>query len=148
MTAAQPQNTLEILLVEDNPGDVRLTREALKSDGLKNNVSVARDGEEALRMLRKESGHEDAPRPDLIFLDLNLPKPNGKAVLAEVKQDPELRRIPIVVLTTSGSEQDIRDTYDLHANAYVRKPFNLDDFIADIRAVEVFWETHVQLPTE
>src|ERR687884_1433856 len=117
---------IEILLVEDSPGDVRLTREALRDGKVRNNLSVVTDGVEALAFLRREGRYADAPRPDLILLDLNLPKKDGREVLAEIKADPNLRRIPVVVLTTSEAEQDIVETYNLHANCYVKKPVDLD----------------------
>ena len=137
---------IEILMVEDNPSDVRLTIEAFKDAKVLNNMSVATDGEDALKFLKREGPYKDAPRPDLILLDLNLPKMNGKEVLGEIKRDPDLKRIPVVVLTTSDNEQDVRGAYDLHVNAYVRKPVDLDQFIKIVEAVEGFWLSVVKFP--
>lgn len=137
---------VEILMVEDNPADVRLTREAFKDAKVLNNMSVVVDGEEALMFLRHQGNYSDAPRPDLILLDLNLPKKDGREVLAEIKSDPALRRIPVVVLTTSEDEKDILKAYDLHVNAYITKPVNLDQFMKVVEAVEDFWLTVVKLP--
>jgi CheY-like chemotaxis protein len=137
---------IQILLVEDNPGDVRLTREALKEGKIRNNLTVASDGVEAMQVLRRERGHEDSPRPDLILLDLNLPRKDGREVLAELKDDPDLRRIPVVVLTTSKSEEDVLRSYDLHANCYITKPVDLPQFLSVLNAVEEFWVTIVRLP--
>lgn len=138
----------EFLLVEDNPGDVRLTREALRESKVRNNLSVAGDGEEALKFLRRQSPYENAPRPDIILLDLNLPKKDGREVLSEIKSDPALKRIPVVVITSSEAEQDILQTYDLHVNCYVTKPVDLDQFIKVVRSIEDFWLTIVRLPSE
>ncbi|ATB35667.1 transcriptional regulator [Cystobacter fuscus] len=137
---------IEILLVEDNPGDVRLTIEALKEGKVSNRLSVARDGVEALAFLRREGPHASAPRPDLILLDLNLPRRDGREVLAEIKADARLRRIPVVVLTTSKAEEDILRTYDLHANCYINKPVDLDQFISVVRSIDDFWLSVVRLP--
>lgn len=137
---------IDILLVEDNPGDVRLTREAFKSSKLLNRLHVVGDGEQALAFLRREGVHADAPRPGLVLLDLNMPRMGGREVLAEVKADEELRRIPIVILTTSEDEDDILGAYDLHANAYIRKPVDLDQFVDAIRKLEGFWLEIVRLP--
>jgi chemotaxis family two-component system response regulator Rcp1 len=137
---------VEILLVEDNPGDVRLTVEALKEGTLRNHLSVARDGEEALRFLRRGGPYAAAPVPDLILLDLNLPRLNGRQVLAQIKADERLRSIPVVVLTTSRAEQDVRASYDLHANCYITKPVDLEQFIDVVRSIENFWLTVVTLP--
>ncbi|MBX9789075.1 MAG: response regulator [Pirellulales bacterium] len=137
---------VEILLVEDNPGDVRLTLEALHEGKVKNNLAVARDGEEALAILRRHGPHAGAPRPDLILLDLNLPKKDGREVLAEIKADPELKCIPVVVLTTSKSEEDVLRSYELNANCYITKPVDLEQFIRVVRAIEDFWLTLVVLP--
>jgi len=137
---------IEILLVEDNPGDVRLTQEALKEGKVINRLAVAHDGVEALEFLRHEGKHAHAPRPDLILLDLNLPKKDGREVVAEIKNDPDLRRIPVVILTSSQAERDIVKTYDLGANCYVTKPVDLDQFLAVIRSIEKFWLTVVKLP--
>ena len=138
----------EILLVEDNPADVRLTREALREGKVRNNLHVAPDGVEALKLLRNEGKYADVPRPDLILLDLNLPKKDGREVLEEIKADPSLRNIPVVILTSSQAEQDILRAYDLHANCYVSKPVDLDQFIEVVRTIEDFWFTIVKLPPE
>jgi CheY-like chemotaxis protein len=137
---------VEILLVEDNPGDVRLTQEALKEGKVHNNLSVAGDGVEAMSFLHREGSYATAPRPDIILLDLNLPKKDGRQVLAEVKADPDLRRIPVVVLTTSKAEEDILKTYDLHANCFITKPVEFEQFIKVVQSIEGFWLTIVQLP--
>ena len=137
---------VEILLVEDNPGDVRLTREALREGKVRNNLHVAPDGVEALAFLRKEGRYADAVRPDLILLDLNLPRMDGREVLAHIKADASLRYIPVVVLTSSQAEQDIVRAYDLHANCYVTKPVDLDQFIHVVKSIEDFWFTIVKLP--
>ena len=137
---------VEILLVEDNPGDVRLTQEALKEGRVRNRLHVAGDGVEALAFLRREGRHASAPRPDLILLDLNLPKKDGREVLAEVKTDADLKRIPVVVLTTSEAEQDVLRSYDLHANCYITKPVDLEKFLGVVRSLEDFWLTIVRLP--
>jgi CheY-like chemotaxis protein len=143
MTAIKP---LEILLVEDNPGDVRLTREAMKEGKVLNKLNVVMDGMEAMAYLRNEGNYKDAARPDLVLLDLNLPKKNGREVLEEIKEDPDLKRIPVVVLTISEDEQDILRSYDLHANCYITKPVDLQQFISVVNAVEDFWLTVVKLP--
>jgi CheY-like chemotaxis protein len=137
---------IEILLVEDNPGDVRLTKEALKDARVLNNLHVAGDGIEALDFLKRQERHRDAIRPDLILLDLNLPKKDGREVLSEIKADPGLRQIPVVILTTSKAEEDILKTYDLHANCYITKPVDLEKFIEVISAIEDFWLSIVKLP--
>ena len=142
-TRAEP---IEILLVEDSPSDVDLTREALEDTKVHNNLSVVGDGVEALAFLRREGPYADAPHPDLILLDLNLPKKDGREVLAEIKSDPVLRRIPVVVLTTSAAEQDIIESYNLHANCYVKKPVDLDAFIQVVRSIDNFWLAIVKLP--
>jgi len=138
--------TIEILLVEDNPGDVRLTMEAWKEGKIRNHLHVAEDGVEALSFLRKEGKHAQAARPDLILLDLNLPRKDGREVLAEIKEDPGLKHIPVVILTTSKAEQDILKTYDLHANCYITKPLDMDQFIRVVRSIEDFWLSIVTLP--
>jgi len=143
MLSAPP---IEILLVEDNPGDVELTREALHDSKVHMNLSVVSDGVEALAFLRRQTRYADAPRPDLILLDLNLPRKDGRGVLAEIKADPELRQIPVVILTSSQAEQDILRAYELHANCYVTKPVDLDQFITIVRSIEQFWFTVVKLP--
>jgi CheY-like chemotaxis protein len=137
---------IEILLVEDNPGDVDLTREALEGGKLRNNLHVVSDGEEAMDFLRKQGKHARAPRPGLVLLDLNLPKKNGREVLAEMKADQDLKRIPVVVLTTSKAEEDIHKSYNLHANCYITKPIELAHFIKVVQAIEEFWLTIVELP--
>ena len=137
----------EILLVEDNPGDVRLTREALKEGKILNHVSVVGDGVEALAFLRREDKYANAVRPDLILLDLNLPKKDGREVLAEIKADAGLKKIPVVILTTSAAEQDILKTYDLHANCYIIKPVDLEQFIKIVQLIEDFWFTIARLPS-
>ena len=146
MTAYQHIKPIEILLVEDNPGDVRLTREALRENKVNNNLHVAVDGVDALDFLFRRGKYVDAPHPDLVLLDLNLPKKNGREVLAEVKADPLLRRIPVVILTTSDAEQDIFASYDLHANCYITKPVDLDRFIDVVKSIEGFWLCVVKLP--
>ena len=137
---------IEILLVEDNPGDVRLTQEAFKESRLGNHLSVVMDGVEALAFLRQEGPYATSPRPDLVLLDLNLPKKDGREVLAEVKADPALKRIPVVVLTTSQAETDILRVYDLYANCYITKPVDLDQFLKVVRSIEGFWLEIVKLP--
>ena len=136
----------EILLVEDNPGDVLLTQEAFREGRLAHHLSIVEDGEEAMRFLRQEGGYASSPKPDVILLDLNLPKKDGRELLAEIKEDPALRYIPIIVLTTSDAEQDVWKAYRLHANCYLTKPVDLDDFIRKIRSFEDFWLTVVRLP--
>ncbi len=148
MSGRGASQAIEVLLVEDNPGDVRLTREALRDGKVHNNLSVAPDGVEALAFLRREGKYADAPRPDLILLDLNLPKKDGREVLEEVKADPSLRNIPVVILTSSEAERDIAQAYALHANCYVTKPVDLDQFIHVVRSIEDFWFTIVKLPPE
>ncbi len=137
---------IEILLVEDNPGDVRLTQEILRDGNIRNNMSVAKDGVDAISFLRRTGDYAGAPRPDIILLDLNLPKKDGREVLAEIKADSNLKQIPVLVLTTSSAEQDIVKSYDLHANCYITKPVDLDQFIRVIRSIEDFWLTIVKLP--
>ena len=137
---------IEILLVEDNPGDVRLTKEALKDAKVINNLHVAGDGIEALDFLKRQGKYPGAIRPDLILLDLNLPRKDGREVLGEIKADPGLRQIPVVILTTSKAEEDILRTYDLHANCYITKPVDLEKFIEVISAIEDFWLSIVKLP--
>jgi len=138
--------SIEILLVEDNPGDVRLTKEAFKEGKVLNKLNVVKDGVEAMDFLHKQGKFSKAVRPDLILLDLNLPRKDGREVLGETKGDPNLRRIPVVILTTSKSEQDILKTYDLHANCYITKPVDLSQFIKVIQSIEDFWLTIVNLP--
>ena len=136
---------IEILLVEDNKADVRLTQEALKDAKVRNNLRVAADGVEAMAMLRRQRSHASAPRPDLIFLDLNLPKKDGREVLEEIKNDESLKHIPVVILTTSQAEQDILKSYRLQANAYVTKPVGLEDFLRVVKSIEEFWLEIVKL---
>ncbi|MDQ0900612.1 MULTISPECIES: response regulator [unclassified Paenibacillus] len=137
---------VEILLVEDNPGDIRLIVEVLKEGKINNNLSVVEDGEEALAYLKREGSYQEAIVPDIILLDLNLPKINGTEVLAEIKKDPLLKYIPVIILTTSEAEQDILRAYDLHANCYITKPVNLEQFLTVVRSIENFWLTLVKLP--
>jgi CheY-like chemotaxis protein len=132
-------------MVEDNPGDVRLAFEALKEGKMDNEINVAKDGVEALAYLRREGEYAHASRPDLILLDLNLPRKDGREVLAEIKADSTLRRIPVVILTTSTAEQDILHTYDLHANCYITKPVDIEQFIHVVQSIEDFWFTVVKL---
>ena len=137
---------VEILLVEDNPGDVHLTMEAFKEAKVRNNISVADDGMKAMAFLRHEGEYKNAPLPDLILLDLNLPRKDGREVLAEIRLDPKLTRIPVVIMTTSQAEEDIAKAYDLHVNCYISKPMDLDQFIKVTRSIEDFWLTVVKLP--
>ena len=137
---------IEILLVEDSPGDVRLTREALNDSKLRNNLNVTKDGVEAMAFLRREGDYANAPIPDIILLDLNLPRKDGREVLAEIKDDEVLRHIPVVILTTSDDEQDILRSYDLHANCYITKPVDLNRFIQIVKSIEDFWFSIVKLP--
>ena len=137
---------IEILLVEDNPGDVRLVREVFKDAKVANNISVAEDGVEAMAFLRKEGRFTNAVHPDLILLDLNLPKKDGREVLTEIKTDDALKRIPVIVLTTSSAEEDIMKSYSEYANSYITKPINLEQFIKVVRSIEDFWLTIVKLP--
>jgi CheY-like chemotaxis protein len=137
---------IEILLVEDNPGDARLAVEALKDSKVRNNLYWVEDGVEAMDFLRRQKEYVGVPPPDLILLDLNLPRKDGREVLAEIKEDPRLRLIPVVVLTTSEAERDLVRTYDLHANAYVVKPIDLDRFVEVVQAIEDFWFAIVKLP--
>ncbi len=137
---------VKILLVEDNPGDVRLTREALKEGKVHNEMHVVQDGQAAISFLNRQGDYADAPRPDVILLDLNLPKMDGREVLAKIKNDPNLKRIPVIVLTTSEDEHDILKSYDLHANAFVTKPVDLERFIEIVGKIEGFWLTIVKLP--
>lgn len=139
---------IEILLVEDNPGDVRLTKEALKDGKILNNLHVATDGVEAISFLLQEGNYSDAVRPDLILLDLNLPKKDGREVLAEIKSQEELKRIPVVILTTSSAEEDIIKSYGCHANCYITKPVDLDQFIKVVKSIEDFWMNIVKLPSK
>ena len=147
MKRMRPGKPIEILMAEDNPGDVRLTMEALHDAKVLNRMNVAVDGVEAMAFLRREGQYANAPRPDLILLDLNMPRKDGREVLAEVKEDPDLRRIPVVVLTTSTAEKDIMESYDFHANCYIAKPVDLDQFLEVVKSIEDFWLTIVRLPS-
>jgi two-component system, chemotaxis family, response regulator Rcp1 len=146
MNEHKPYRQIEVLLVEDNPGDVRLTIEAMKEGKVTNHISVAYDGIEAMEFLRREGRFTDSPRPDLILLDLNMPRKDGRQVLAEIKENPDLKSIPVVILTTSEAEQDIVKTYELHANCYVTKPVDLEQFVKIARLIEDFWFSVVKLP--
>jgi chemotaxis family two-component system response regulator Rcp1 len=137
---------VEILLVEDNPGDVRLTQEVLREGRIRNTLNVVGDGVEALDFLHRRGAYADAHPQDLILLDLNLPRMNGQEVLAEIKRDPALKHIPVVVLTTSSAEQDVLSAYDLHANCYITKPVDLDQFVRVVQSIEDFWLSIVRLP--
>ena len=139
-------HAIEILLVEDNPGDARLTLEAFQEGRVINKLTVVTDGVEALNYLRRQGPYAGAPAPDLILLDLNLPKMDGRQVLAEIKADPELKTIPVVVLTTSASQDDIARAYGSHANCYIRKPVDLDQFLRVVQSIESFWLSLVMLP--
>jgi len=138
--------SIEILLVEDNPGDVRLTREAMKEGKINNCLNVVNDGEQAMAYLRREGRFADAKRPDLILLDLNLPRKDGREVLAEIKVDPELKSIPVVVLTTSSAEMDVQRAYNLHANCYITKPVDFNQFMSVVQQIDDFWVNLVTLP--
>jgi two-component system, chemotaxis family, response regulator Rcp1 len=142
----QPADPIDILLVEDNEGDARLAKEALKEAKVANSLHWVEDGEEAMKFLHKEAPYASAPRPHVILLDLNLPKKDGKEVLAAIKDDESLRRIPVVILTASEAESDIMKTYDLHANCFITKPIDLDQFLKVVKAIEGFWLTIVKLP--
>ena len=139
---------IEILLIEDSPADVRLTREALREEKLYNNLHVVTDGEEALAFLRREGQYAHAPRPDLILLDLNLPRLSGREVLDAIKQDDNLKRIPVVVLTISAAEKDVVGAYNLHANCYITKPIDLEQFSKVVKSIREFWLTIVKLPPQ
>lgn len=138
----------EILLVEDSPGDVRLTREALKDAKVHVDLSVASDGTEAMAFLRREGAYANAPRPELILLDLNLPKKDGREVLKEIKEDPSLKTIPVVVLTTSAADEDVMRSYESHANCYITKPVDLDGFLKVVQSIDSFWLSIVKLPND
>lgn len=146
MNVSDRGKPIEILVVEDNPGDARLMLEAFKEGKVCNNLTIVEDGVEAMTFLRKEGKYKNVLRPDLIFLDLNLPKKDGREVLKEIKLDENLRRIPVVVLTTSEAEEDIMKTYNYHANCYITKPVDLDKFIKVMKAIDDFWLTIVKLP--
>ena len=138
--------SIEILLVEDNPGDARLAKEAIREAQMRNNLNWVVDGVEALTFLRREGAHRQAPRPDLILLDLNLPRKDGREVLAEIKQDEQFKRIPVIVLTTSEADEDISRAYGLKANCYITKPPQLDQFVKIVKSIEDFWVRLVRLP--
>lgn len=144
--ANESMHPIEILLVEDNPADVRLTMEALKEEKLQNNLSVVNDGVEALAFLRREGVFREAVRPDLILLDLNLPKKDGREVLEEIKNDKNLKSIPVVVLTVSNAEGDVQKSYNLHANCFITKPIDLNQFSKVVKSIQEFWLTIVKLP--
>ena len=144
--SAEDSPPVEILLVEDNPGDHRLTKEALHEGKVYNNLHWVKDGVEAIEFLKQRGKHGNAPRPDIILLDLNLPKKDGREVLSEIKQDRDLRTIPVVILTTSKAEEDVLKSYDLHANCYVTKPVDLEKFIVVIQSIDRFWLSVVTLP--
>ena len=145
MTDRSP-DLVEVLLVEDDPGDVLMTQEAFADYKIANNLAVVTNGEDALDYLHRRGAYVDAPRPDLVLLDLNLPRRDGREVLKDLKSDPDLRRIPVVVLTTSDAEEDVLASYDLHANAFVRKPVDFERFVAAVRAIDDFFITVVRLP--
>jgi CheY-like chemotaxis protein len=142
----EPATRMDILLVEDNAGDARLTREAFKNEKLRNTLHHVEDGVEALAFLRREGPYRTAPCPDLIFLDLNLPRMDGREVLAVIKQDDQLKRIPVIILTTSNDDQDVQNAYNLHANCFITKPVHFERFLAIVRSIEEFWLTTVRLP--
>ncbi len=147
MTSDSAGRPVNILLVEDNPGDVRLTIEALKESKVRNNLVVAQDGVEALACLRRQGKYAGQVRPDIILLDLNLPRKDGREVLAEIKADEQLKRIPVVVVTSSQAEQDVLKAYNLHANCYITKPVDLEQFINVVKSIEDFWLVIVRLPS-
>ena len=148
MSAPQEIAPVDILLVEDNPGDVRLTERAFEEAKLANDIHAVTDGVEAMRFLRCEGEYADAARPDIVLLDLDLPKKSGEAVLEDVKSDPELREIPVVVLSSSDAEADVEETYDRHANAYLTKPVDFDGFVDIVRKIDAFWFSVVTYPPE
>lgn len=146
MNLMSESKPIEILLVEDSPGDVRLTVEAFKEGKMHYELHVAKDGVEALEFLNKEGEHENAPTPDLILLDLNMPRMGGREVLSHIKEDEHLKRIPVCILTTSDSERDVFDSYNLYANSYITKPVDIDQFINVVQSIESFWLSVVRLP--
>lgn len=146
MTVQTQAKPVDILLVEDNPGDVDLAREALEGSKINNELYVVGDGESALNFLYQSDGYADTPRPDLILLDLNLPKIDGRKVLADIKANEDLKRIPVVILTTSNAEEDVLKSYDLHANCYITKPIDMAQFVKVVRSIENFWFSIVLLP--
>ena len=143
----RPDRAVEILLVEDNPADVRLTREVLEDGDNSTHLNVAADGEEAMAFLRREGSYSQSPRPNLVLLDLNLPKKDGREVLEELKRDTDLRRIPVIVLTTSAAESDISRSYQLHANCFITKPLDLDEFFEVVSSIKDFWLANARLPS-
>lgn len=147
METQQTGKPIDILLVEDSPGDVRLAIEALKDSKIRNILHAVKDGIEAMDFLFKRGQHAQAPRPDLILLDLNLPRKDGRQVLAEIKSDPDLKRIPVVILTISRAEEDVLKTYNLHANCFITKPLDLNQFVKVVKSIEDFWLTIVKLPS-
>jgi two-component system, chemotaxis family, response regulator Rcp1 len=148
MTSKEAARTIEILLVEDNPGDVDLAREGLEETGLRINLSVVSNGVEALALLRRQGKYAGAARPDIVLLDLNLPVKDGRETLAEMKEDESLRHIPVIVLTTSRKEEDVLNSYRLHANCYVTKPLRFEEFVRVVRGIQDFWLTLVTLPPQ
>lgn len=148
MSDFNEKKLIEILLVEDNPGDIRLTQEGLKETKILNNLHIAMDGVEAMNFLRKVGKYANVPRPDLILLDLNLPKKDGREVLAEIKDDNDLKRIPVVILTVSQAEEDILKTYNRHANCYINKPVDFEQFLKVVQSIEDFWVGIVKLPNK
>ncbi len=148
MTSKKNINNIEILLVEDSPADILITREAFQDARLMNTIHVVEDGVKALEFLRREGTYASAPRPDLILLDLNLPRKNGREVLAEIKEHDEFKAIPVIVLTTSNADEDILNAYNLHANCYVIKPVGFDNFLKAVQSIENFWFSIVVLPPE
>jgi chemotaxis family two-component system response regulator Rcp1 len=146
MRAAEAPAPVRLLLAEDNPADARLVREVLRESHVANEVIVARDGVETMEYLQRKGAHANAPRPDVVLLDLNMPRKDGREVLAEMKADPSIRRIPVIVMTTSPAEEDILAAYDHHANCYIRKPIDFVQFQATVRKLEMFWFTLAELP--
>lgn len=147
MNNSEKTRAINILLVEDNPGDIRLTQEAFKDGRIRNELNVVMDGEEAIFYLKKVGKYSSVKTPDIILLDLNLPKKDGREVLAEIKADPELMRIPVIILTTSSAQSDIINTYSNHANCYIMKPVDFNQFMDVVRTIETFWLSIVKLPT-
>ena len=148
MNSTREGRPIQILMAEDNPDDIELTVEALKDSRVRNHLIVVKDGEEAISYLQGKGKYQHAVRPDLILLDLNMPKKNGRDVLREIKNDPKLKRIPVVILTTSQAEEDIAHTYDLHANCYITKPVDFNQFLKVVKSIEDFWLTVVKLPPQ
>ncbi len=146
MTTTRETRPVEILMVEDNPGTVRLTQEVMRESKVRNTMHVVHDGVEALAFMRQQGRYATAPRPDLVLLDLNLPRKDGRETLSEMKSDEDLRRIPVVILTSSRSEEDVLRAYNLHANCYLTKPIGLEDFVKIVKSIESFWIEVVTLP--